>query len=333
MSTSRRPSLTHPRPLLRRLSALLGLSLALAQLHEGSAEPRTRVTLNGKDYPVFFNDGDSFRVLSGDLKGNKARLGGFNTLESYGPVHSWGSWTTKELYVVAKMGTYNARKGTWDCSSDMKKDTYGRTLWRCEDLSNDQIRKGLAHAMSVTSAPAAASDVKAQREAVKAKRGMWAHGVPEYVLTSLHSVDEGGGKDGKTYNRLVSSVDGHSMKMEHTDRYEECQNVCWQPSAEERLSRFSERLKGRVGAWFSSLSSDKQQALAEVFLKGDEALSALSAELKEGLSEAQLKELISALTEMKAQGWVEAAQSEVKTCMIYVDFRRRFGAARAVCLK
>jgi len=213
----------------------------------------------------------------------------------------------------------------------MKKDTYGRTLWRCETLSNDQVRKGLAHAMSVNKDPAAESDVKAQREAVKAKRGMWAHGVPEYVLTSLHSVSEGGGRDGKTYNRLVSVVDGHSMKWEHSDTYEECQNVCWQPTEEERLSRFTARLAERtqVKAWMSELSEEDQRAVAGAYLKGGASLEGLSVEL----SEDRKAQALSALSEMAEEGWVEAAKSDVKTCMIYVDFRRRFGAARAVCLK
>lgn len=310
---------------------LCALTLSLWNAHQVSAEPRTRMNLNGKEYPVFFNDGDSFRVLGGDLKGNKARLGGFNTLESYGPVHSWGDWTTKELYVVAKMGTYNARNGTWDCSSDMKKDTYGRTLWRCESLSNDQVRKGLAHAMSVNAEPAAESDIRAQREAIEAKRGMWAHGVPEYVLTSLHSVDEGGGKDGKTYNRLVSVVDGHSMKWEHSDQYEECQNVCWQPTEEDRLNRFTDRFitRSEVTGWIAALNQGEQKSITQAYLKGNKSLSELTVEL----SNEHTEQAINALKAMEAEGWVEAAQSDIKTCMIYVDFRRRFGAARAVCLK
>ena len=160
---------------------------------------------------------------------------------------------------------------------------------------------------------------------------MWAHGVPEYVLTSLHSIDEGGGRDGKTYNRLVSVVDGHSMKWEHTERYEECQDVCWQPTEEERLARFTERLKMRaqVSGWIGELSEAEQRALAGAYLKGDAQLSALSLEL----SEERKGQALRALEEMSEEGWVEAAQSDVKTCMIYVDFRRRFGAARAVCLK
>ena len=104
------------------LASILGLGFVL-NVH---GTPRTRVSLNGQVAPVFFNDGDSFRVLSGDLKGSKARLAGFNTLESYGAVHSWGSWTKKELYALAKMGTYNAREGIWTCTSDLSTDTYGR---------------------------------------------------------------------------------------------------------------------------------------------------------------------------------------------------------------
>ncbi|MCB9646031.1 MAG: hypothetical protein H6730_05445 [Deltaproteobacteria bacterium] len=36
----------------------------------------------------------------------------------------------------------------------------------------------------------------------------------------------GGGYNGKTYNRLVSSVDGHSAKWLHENSYDECQDVC-----------------------------------------------------------------------------------------------------------
>jgi endonuclease YncB( thermonuclease family) len=310
------------------LSALLMIGVCVAPtLSEGA--PRTRVNLNGKDYPVYFNDGDSFRVLSGDLKDTKARLAGFNTLESYGPVHSWGTWTKKELYVVAKMGTYNGREGVWTCTSDLSKDTYGRILWRCPGLSEDQIKKGLAHAMSITPEPADARDVKAQRYAVKNKRGMWAHGVPEYVLTSIHSVDERSG-DRPAYNRLVSSVDGHSLKWEHRDQYEECQDVCWRPTESDRVRRFADRLMKRPAMTeiAPGYTQEERDQLVKAYLKGDRALAEVT--LKE---DAHRQPLLKTLAEMDDQGWVEAALSEVETCMLYVDFRRRFGAARAVCLK
>ena len=298
------------------------------------AETKTRVKLNGKFYPVYFNDGDSFRVLRGDLKDSKARLAGFNTLESYGPVHSWGDWTTKELYVVAKLGTKNAQKGIWECTSDLSKDTYGRYLWVCPTLSEDQIRKGLAHALNITSESSPKRYVDAQREAVQARRGIWAHGVPEYVLTSIHSVNERSG-DRPAYNRLVSVVDGHSMKWKHRDVYDECQNVCWEPKRSEQVDRFMTRflrlLKKEVDESTQALIDEKLKDKETLIQKLDQSLSQKTLLLFQ--DESFKTQANSVFETMKTAGWVDAANSQLKTCMIYVDFRRRFGADRAVCLK
>ena len=213
------------------------------------AEPATRVFLNGVPAPVYFNDGDSFRVLGGKYAGTKARLSGFNTLESYGPVHQWGGWHAKELYFLAKMATYNAQRGVWNCESDGSTDTYNRILWYCKDLAVDQVKRGLAHAMTVTDEPAKPELVAAQNDAIKNRRGIWAHGVPEFVLTSLHSASEGGGSDGRTYNRMVSSKDGHSEKWLHQDNYAECDKVCHVDKSlpDEALERFVAAIKRRDG--------------------------------------------------------------------------------------
>ena len=295
--------------------------------HIGDATPKSRVTLNGKPAPVYFNDGDSFRVLAGSLKGSKARLAGFNTLESYGAVHSWGTWTKKELYALAKMGTYNAREGIWTCTSDLSKDTYGRYLWECPDLVVDQIKKGYAHAMSVTSKPAKPEAVAAQREAVENKRGIWAHGVPEYVLTSIHSATERS-DDRPSYNRLVSSVDGHSLKWKHRDTYEECDDVCWKPSKEDRYRRFMERWAKRpqVASWIQFYDEEAQMNLVTALLDQSDTRQLWR-------DPAHRQSGTTAFEEMKQAGWVEAAHADMATCMLYVDFRRRFGASRAVCLK
>ena len=294
---------------------------------QGESTPKTRVTLNGKTAPVYFNDGDSFRVLAGSLKGSKARLAGFNTLESYGAVHSWGSWTKKELYALAKLGTYHAREGIWSCTSDLSKDTYGRYLWICPDLVIDQIKKGYAHAMSITSEPAELKSVNAQRDAVKHKRGIWAHGVPEYVLTSIHSATERS-DDRPSYNRLVSSVDGHSLKWKHHDTYEECQDVCWKPSKSDRYQRFTQRWSQReeVASWIAVYDDEARLKLVSALLDQKE-----TAQL--WLDPSHQKPGIKAFEAMKASGWVDAAHADIETCMLYVDFRRRFGASRAVCLK
>ncbi len=233
---------------------ILATLLLLFFSSEVVAEPATMVYLNGAPTPVYFNDGDSFRVLSGPLAGTKARLAGYNTLESYGPVHRWGSWDAQELSNIATMSTIRARKGVWRCSTpDMRKDGYGRILWNCPDLAVELIRLGYAHAMTVTADPAHELYLKAQREAITHKRGMWAHGVPKFVMTSLHSMSEDGGR-AYTYNRTVSTADGHSVKWKHTETYTECQDICM-------------------------------------------------------------------------------PDSEIPSCMVYVDFRRRYGSTKAACLK
>lgn len=186
---------------------------------------RTRVVFNGDAVPVSFNDGDSFRILGGTYSGAQARLAGFNTLESHGPVHQWGTWSLREMYVLAKMAMYHGRKGVWHCESDGKTDTYGRLLAWCPDLAESLVRAGLAHVMSVDANPGRPELIEAQREAQQARRGMWAHGIPPYVLTSLHSVEEDTTGEG-TYNRLVSTVDGHSVKWKHEDKYDECAKIC-----------------------------------------------------------------------------------------------------------
>ena len=130
-----------------RVSGVLTVGcLAVALLlmpTEAHAVPASKVFLNGVPTPVFFNDGDSFRVLSGPLAGTRARLQGFNTLESYGRCHQWGDWTRRELGHYATLGTLNAQRGVWNCTSDMKKDFYGRILWNCKDLASRSPLSGV----------------------------------------------------------------------------------------------------------------------------------------------------------------------------------------------
>ena len=211
------------------VSRLPVLSVLLFSLSFGVgvsvASPRAEVSINGSLAATYFNDGDSFRVLSGRYQDTKARLSGYNTLESFGPVHRWGTWHARELYYNAKMATTNATRGRWSCDFNGERDTYGRGLFWCQDLATDQVRQGLAHAMSVDQQPARPELIAAQREAISARRGMWAQGVPDYVLTSLHSTAEDPSRS-RTYNRLVSTRDGHSEKWLHQRNYEECEWVC-----------------------------------------------------------------------------------------------------------
>lgn len=323
-----RSSSQSPGPIARRPVAPFARLIATALIVIGAismpstpvAEPATKVYLNGKPAPVYFNDGDSFRVLGGEHIGTRARLAGFNTLETFGPVHQWGDWHAKELYTLSKAATLNAARGVWSCKSDFDTDTYGRTLWYCRDLAIDQIRRGLAHALSINFDPADPDFMAAQRQAMENKRGIWAHGTPAYVITSLHSVSEG---RNPAYNRLVSTRDGHSAKWAHNDNYTECQNVCREERdvPDETIDALAKELLQDEN--LASLGMDKlSQAI------GDFARLGYYGGIED--QEAALKEK---LESFERDGRFGEAKTVPGSCHIYVEFLRRYGVGQAECLK
>ena len=307
---------------MRLLASLAVVVVALVSASAHAGEPYTKVFINGRATPVYFNDGDSFRPQAGPFKGAQSRLSGFNTLESFGSVHSWGTWTARELWVVAKLATKNAQHGVWHCETDGKKDGYGRLLMICKDLAKSHILQGFAMVMSVDEKPGDGELLEAQRNAIEHRRGMWAHGVPSYVLSSLHSTSEGGGKDGKTYNRLISTIDGHSEKWLHTDDYAECKKVC----------RSSQRLTAdalaTVVAAVRKLDGLADASELDVRRFADEFLS-FGRVTSAGDAREKLDGLFGSL---KEQGALQATTVD-DSCHVYVDFRRRFGGDRAVCLR
>jgi len=316
------------------VSSLLVSSTALAI-------PASKVYLNGRPSPVYFNDGDSFRVLAGPYAGSKARLAGYNTLESYGNVHQFRGKTFHELYVNAKQGTLNARRGpcydwdknryidgctkSWHCTSDLKRDYYGRILWWCADLAYDQIRKGFAHVMSVRG-PGRPELIAAQKLAIKERRGMWSRGIPEFIITSLHSWDEPYAKEkGKAYNRLVSVADGHSQKWLHRTPYKECDVICRlqvtdvaaigkaaaalrrEPSVAALVKSYDDKMLTRILKRYAEIG--------EVYFTTDKAhIAPLEGVLKGWRKDGKLGKLIK------------------DSCHRYAAFTRRYGRNAASCL-
>lgn len=215
--------------------AILSLGSTLAWADDTQKQ---HITLDGDKVPVFFNDGDSFRVVGRHPRPDfKARIGQFNTLESYGPVHRWGEWSARELYKIAKKATDVARSGEWTCESRKKDDgtqitdSYGRVLVNCPDLAEALVRQGLAHAFFVDPAESVPKLLEVQAEAKREKRGMWAKGAPDTIMTSVHSADEN--KDSsswKAYNRVVDTNTGLTQKVEHTRNFGSCEEVCEGPS-------------------------------------------------------------------------------------------------------
>lgn len=326
---------------VKTIALTVAMSASAAMPSWGSAEPASKVFLNGIPSPVYFNDGDSFRVLAGQFSGSKARLSGYNTLESYGPVHGWGAKTYRELYVNAKQGTLNARRGpcwdkargrlrprcndAWHCTSDLKRDGYGRILWWCPDLAYDQVRKGLAHVMSVHG-PGDAKLLEAQRLAIGERLGMWARGVPEFVLTSTHSFSEPYAKEmGSAYNRLVSVADGHSQKWLHKRVYGECESVC----------RMAVVDMAPIVAAAQALKAEA--SVAEVVSKYDEeALIKIVrrfAEIGEVYWAApeHVEALAKVLASMREAGTLGELRRD--SCMIYTSFNRRYGSNAAPCMR
>jgi len=307
---------------------LLALFVTLTVSATTQAEPASLVFVNGVPTAVFFNDGDSFRVLEGPMEGTKARLAGFNTLESHGPVHVWGDWHPKELYAIAKYATLNARRGVWHCESkDMKRDGYGRILFDCPDLRRSQVHNGFAMAMAVGDDAPAPDLLHLQWDAIVHRRGIWAHGVLTFVMTSVHSANEG--YEGKTYNRLVSPADGMSDKWHHNIVFGECQKACHpakQLPMEEALRIASElRADPKVAAAIRgvpdvivAVSVNEYIAIGKVrHITGPAGREALGAKL----------------AALDAAGRFRAAKTSPSSCMIYVPFERWYRAPKPVCLK
>lgn len=321
--SARRPLWHRPHTWLA-LAALIGLGTAA---RHAAAEPETLVILNGKATPVYFNDGDTFRALAGPFAGPSNRLAGFNTLESYGTVHRWKGWTYKELYVNAKMATLNSRRGVWHCEADMsRRDGYGRLLTICKDLQEDQIRKGLAHALSVDG-PAEPRLIAAQRDAIVHRRGMWAKGAPAAILTSVHSVEERP-DNVNNYNRLVSVVDGASLKWKHQDHYDECQSVCHEDKEVSRETALaliaSMRRDPDTGRAIKGMEDPYLMLLLNEF--------ATFGRVPQIFDEAGQRAVEHYLKEAEVRGDFGQVKTVEGACMVYVQWQRRF-RYKPKCLK
>lgn len=308
------------------LCGTLSVLAAFAALPGTSdAEAVTRVFINGVSTPVYFSDGDSFRIKGGRFAGKSTRLAGFNTLESFGPAQYWGGWHPYELWVVAKKATKNARKGVWHCDTDESVDGYGRMLLDCQDLAVDQIRKGYAHAMNIDDTPARPVYIRAQAEAIRERRGMWAHGVPSFVLTSVHSASEDPSRD-THYNRMVSTRDGHSERMAHNDVYAECDAVCTEevyvdPAVVKAAAR---ALREAHPEWVKDYANILVEEIVDRFARLGELPEWVEAGARSGL--------VNWLSAKKAAGELGTPQARQGACMVYVNFTRWYGRNRASCL-
>jgi len=181
---------------------------------------QSQVTLDGVAIDATWDDGDTFRWTDDAGKEHKARLLGFNTLESYGAVHRWGGWTKKELLGIADEATAFARGGSWECATVSGSGGYGRELIDCPQLRRAMLRGGLAHVYAIDRAPED-GDLGVQQQAIQSKAGMWAKTAPEGIVTSLHSNQED--PDKQAYDRVCSTETGACVKVNHEENYRTCE--------------------------------------------------------------------------------------------------------------
>jgi len=186
------------------------------------------VILDGVTLEASWDDGDTFSAKHPETGEKiKARLNGYNTLESYGAVHIWGDWTAEELYTIAKESGELAKSKTWTCTDTKKGGGYGRILVDCPALRTEMLKAGMAHVFAIEAA-APQEDLDAMRFGMEAKNGMWEKGVPNHLVTSLHSQSEK--PDKEVYNRVCDLVKGQCAPQPHQDTYEICEKVCIQDS-------------------------------------------------------------------------------------------------------
>ncbi len=306
--------------------AALALVLSLASAGDAGADAVTRVFINGRPTAVSFNDGDSFRPTDGELGGQQCRLVGYNTLETFGPAHQWGDWHPYELYIISKIATIHARRGTWHCSFDGQFDTYGRAALDCPDLAAEMIRYGYAMAYTIDDQPSRPEYLRAQREAIRERRGMWAHGVPEFVMTSVHSFDEDRDRPWH-YNRMISTHDGHSESMQHRDTYGECQWICNTETVADPAALRTEARALRADPTTGPLVAD----FSNIVLTEIVSRFARRGELAPYFEGATRDALTATLTPVRESGRL-ATHEQRGSCGIYVPFERRYGRSRASCL-
>ena len=222
-----------------RRCATPGSSLAIALLAAASdagarrrnaraVDPaRATVDLAGERLEVRWTDGDTFKILSGGLRGRSARLAGVNTLETFGPVHRLGAGEPGPPFLlgIARRSAALAAASARRCDTEGKPDRYGRLLVSCPEVAEALVRAGHAMVFAMDREPDAAL-VLLQREAQRARAGMWTGGAPPRVPTSLHSADEPDLGSGGAYDRIADTRSGRTEVRRHARTYRTCEEVC-----------------------------------------------------------------------------------------------------------
>ena len=144
------------------------------------------------------------------------------------------------------------------------------------------------------------------------------------MTTSLHSVDERSNR-AYAYNRLVSSVDGHSEKWMHQNKYTECQTVCEQDIqiSESNLATLRNALIKNKDAK-PIVGDNAESELNHIILMW------LKTQTVPAVVDKRDRDVMKKALQVKSEGMITSKDG---SCVIYVDFKRRFGGDKAKCLK
>ena len=212
----------------RSSSLLLVLAILLcvpgSVLNAGEEASNGLILLRGKATPVVWQDGDTLTFVKGPLKGKTGRLVGYNTLESYGPVHRWGEWSGQELLGLAVEARRTAASSEWTCTKQKGRASYGRLLIDCPDARAALLETGLAHVFAYEGNPAT-EDLALQSAARMDSRGIWRKGRPETIISNV-SADN----SGRVFLRVVNSRSGKTEVRHQRGDYSICDEICEGPS-------------------------------------------------------------------------------------------------------
>jgi hypothetical protein len=132
-----------------------------------------------------------------------------------------------------------------------------------------------------------------------------------------------------TYNRLVSTEDGHSVKWRHENRYDECQKVCHLVYEVEdaKIDEVAATLKDDavIGSLVAGLSAEALRGLVADFAR--------YRHVNRAIPDKEREKVHARLQAFAAEGRFGHAEGKSDSCMIHVPFERRFGTGRAACLK
>lgn len=151
---------------------------------------------------------------------------------------------------------------------------------------------------------------------------------PPFILTSIHSVEEDTEGHG-TYNRLVSTEDGHSMKWQHYNKYSECSKVCFMEYEVDPSKVEEVMAELRKDIAVASIIEPLDDATLRKLVEGFARFHLVDREVPKDDRDTLNTHLMGYVS----KGSFGDAEPQASSCMIHIDFKRRFGTGRAACLK